>query len=155
ARCRQAGGQLTYHRPGAIHPHARFVRCPRAPSRGIGRPSVNREARRLMADSITLRADALTRAIEAIATAAGSAPPDAALVASNLVEANLMGHDSHGVGMMPRYVSAILEGGLTVNQHVTVRFDGGALLALDGGQGYGQVIGREAMDLGIERARQH
>jgi uncharacterized oxidoreductase len=31
--------------------------------------------------------------------------------------------------------------------------DGGALLRLDGGAGFGQVIGREAMALGIERAR--
>jgi len=33
--------------------------------------------------------------------------------------------------------------------------DGGALLRLDGGAGFGQVIGQEAMALGIERARQH
>jgi uncharacterized oxidoreductase len=69
--------------------------------------------------------------------------------------ANLLGHDSHGVGMIPRYVAALLEGGLTANQHAKVRLDTGALLSLDGGQGYGQVIGLEAMELAIERARRH
>lgn len=108
-----------------------------------------------MADSFTIRADALTRAIEGIALAGGSTPYEAGQVAQSLVEANLRGHDSHGVGMMPRYVSSMKEGGLTINQHPVVRFDGGAMLAIDGGQGYGQVIGREAMAIAIERARTH
>ena len=47
--------------------------------------------------------------------AAGSSEREAAQVATNLVEANLRGHDSHGVGMMPRYIDALLEGGLRVD----------------------------------------
>jgi hydroxycarboxylate dehydrogenase B len=97
----------------------------------------------------------LARAIEAIVRAGGSEPREARLVADNLVLANLLGHDSHGVGMMPRYVAALLEGGLSANQHPRIGLDSGALLALDGCQGYGQVIGLEAMELAIERARQH
>ena len=72
---------------------------------------------------------------------AAASPREAKLVAENLVTANLTGHDSHGIGMMPRYVEALLEGGLHANQQVEVKFDGGALLALDGRAGYGQVIG--------------
>jgi LDH2 family malate/lactate/ureidoglycolate dehydrogenase len=41
-----------------------------------------------------------------------SAEQEAQTVAGNLVLANLSGHDSHGVGMVPRYVDAVLEGGL-------------------------------------------
>jgi uncharacterized oxidoreductase len=96
----------------------------------------------------------LTRAIEAVVAAGGSEPREARLVAENLVLANLLGHDSHGVGMIPRYVSALLEGGLSPNQHPKINLDAGTLLALDGCQGYGQVIGLEAMELAIERARQ-
>jgi uncharacterized oxidoreductase len=97
----------------------------------------------------------LARAIEAIVGAGGSEPREARLVADNLVLANLLGHDSHGVGMIPRYVAALLEGGLSVNRHPKINVDSGALLALDGCQGYGQVIGLEAMELAIERARRH
>jgi uncharacterized oxidoreductase len=43
---------------------------------------------------------------------AGSSAAEAQVVADNLVLANLSGHDSHGVGMVPRYVDAVLEGGL-------------------------------------------
>ena len=97
----------------------------------------------------------LARAIEAIAAAGGSEPAEAKLVAENLVTANLVGHDSHGIGMMPRYVEALLEGGLHPNRKVEVKLDGGSLLALDGGAGYGQSIGLQATRLAIERAQQH
>ena len=86
-------------------------------------------------------------------------PPAAAkrarrrLVAENLVTANLTGHDSHGIGMIPRYIDALLEGGLAANQHPKLMFDGGAMLALDGAAGYGQMIGCEAMEIG-DRARE-
>ncbi|HLS85010.1 MAG TPA: malate/lactate/ureidoglycolate dehydrogenase [Burkholderiales bacterium] len=105
--------------------------------------------------SLVFRKDALARAMEAIVAAGGSEPREARMVAENLVTANLMGHDSHGIGMIPRYVDALLEGGLSVNQHPRIKLDAGSLLALDGCQGYGQVIGAEATDLAIERARRH
>src|SRR5258706_10804229 len=97
----------------------------------------------------------LTRAIEAIVAAGGSEPREAKLVAENLVTANLLGHDSHGIGMIPRYIDAVLEGGLAPNSHPNATLDAGALLALDGCKGYGQVIGGEAMQMAIERAKQH
>jgi len=97
----------------------------------------------------------LEKAIEAIAVAGGSEPGEAGLVADNLVAANLTGHDSHGIGMMPRYVEALLEGGLHPNRQVEVKLDAGSLLALDGGAGYGQSIGQQATRMAVERARQH
>jgi len=97
----------------------------------------------------------LAKAIEAIVLAGGSEPAEARLVAENLVTANLTGHDSHGIGMMPRYVEALLEGGLHPNRRLVVKLDAGALLALDGGAGYGQSIGVQATGMAIERARQH
>jgi uncharacterized oxidoreductase len=97
----------------------------------------------------------LVRAIEAIALAGGSEPAEAKLVGDNLVTANLTGHDSHGIGMMPRYVEALLEGGLHPNRKVQVKLDGGSLLALDGGAGYGQSIGLQATKMAIERAQKH
>jgi uncharacterized oxidoreductase len=57
--------------------------------------------------------------------------------------------------MIPRYVDALLEGGLSVNQHPKTTLDAGPLLAVDGCQGYGQVIGAEATEMAIERARRH
>jgi uncharacterized oxidoreductase len=57
--------------------------------------------------------------------------------------------------LIPRYIESLLEGGLKVNQHPKMVFDGGAMISLDGQSGYGQVIGLEAMEIGIARAKQH
>jgi len=88
-----------------------------------------------------------------IFVAAGSSAEEASTVAANLVMANLSGHDSHGVGMLPRYVDAVLEGGLIPNASVRTLLDAGSLLSLNGQRGYGQVVGEQAMALGIARAK--
>jgi uncharacterized oxidoreductase len=85
----------------------------------------------------------------------GSDAREIELVTDNLLHANLTGHDSHGIGMLPRYAEAYREGNLKPNAHLQIRIDNGAMLALDGQGGFGQVIGHEAMELGIARARQH
>jgi uncharacterized oxidoreductase len=103
--------------------------------------------------SKTLQAAQLRRTVAEVIAAAGSKPEEAQTVADNLVLANLSGHDSHGVGMVPRYIDAVLEGGLKPNTGIAVKLDGGSLLALDGQRGYGQVVGAEAMALGMERAQ--
>jgi uncharacterized oxidoreductase len=107
-----------------------------------------------MAGGITLQAKDLQDKVDAVIRGTGSSEQEARTVASNLVLANLSGHDSHGVGMVPRYVDAVLEGGLQPNTGVKVLLDAGALLTLDGQRGYGQVVGEQAMQLGIERAQQ-
>jgi uncharacterized oxidoreductase len=106
-----------------------------------------------MAATVTVMPANLRAAVADICRASGSNEREATLVAENLVLANLSGHDSHGVGMLPNYIPAAVEGRLKVNRSVRVDGDVGAILNLDGGMGYGQVIGREAMELGIARAR--
>lgn len=87
--------------------------------------------------------------------AAGSSATEAELTAEHLVGANLAGHDSHGVGMAPRYVSSWLADELQLNRHASIVADGGTMLTLDGQRGMGQVVTHEAMKLAIERARRH
>lgn len=105
--------------------------------------------------SKTLSPEQLQRSVAAVLVAAGSLQPEADKVAANLVLANLSGHDSHGVGMLPRYVDAVLEGGLKPNTAAKATVDIGSMLALDGQRGYGQVVGEQATLMAIERAKQH
>ena len=93
--------------------------------------------------------------VVATCEALGSEEREAGLVADQLVGANLAGHDSHGVGMLPAYVRGAVAGKLRVNEHPEVVTDGGSLVVLDGRQGFGQVNGYETMELGIAKARQH
>lgn len=103
---------------------------------------------------VRVKADRLTSYIRAICEKDGSEPGEARIVAENLVLANLYGHDSHGVGMVPRYIENARAGNCKRNWHARVVVDNGAVITVDGGKGYGQVVAGEAMDFGIERARQ-
>ena len=102
-----------------------------------------------------LQAQELRAQVATVLIAAGSSAEEAASVAANLVLANLSGHDSHGVGMLPRYVDALLEGGLRPNTGVRVLLNIGTMLTLDGQRGYGQIVGEQAMALGMARAKTH
>jgi uncharacterized oxidoreductase len=82
----------------------------------------------------------------------GSAPAEAEAVAANLVEANLLGHDSHGVGMIPRYILSLRQGHLKPNTSAKLLADHQAILVFDGQTGYGQIVAREVMAAGIARA---
>jgi len=105
--------------------------------------------------NVIVHAAPLEAAIGALFEAAGSSAREAALIARQLVEANLTGHDSHGVGMVPRYIEVLRAGHLHANHHAQVALDAGAMVVLDGNEGYGQVMGFEAMEQAIARARQH
>jgi hydroxycarboxylate dehydrogenase B len=103
----------------------------------------------------TLTAQYLRAQAATLLIASGSSHQEAETVANNLVMANLSGHDSHGVGMLPRYVDAVLEGGLIPNAPVATVLDIGTMLTLNGQRGYGQVVGEQAMQLGMARAKTH
>src|SRR5215475_10133098 len=99
-------------------------------------------------------ADALRRLTSAILTSGGSDEAEATLVADHLVQANLAGHDSHGVGMMPTYVRNLKAGLVVPNTRAKVVKDDGPIVMLDGGRGYGRCVGGELMTAAIARCRQ-
>jgi hydroxycarboxylate dehydrogenase B len=88
-----------------------------------------------------------------VAGAMGSGEAEARDVADHLVAANLAGHDSHGVGMIPDYVRMRQAGLLVPNQALEPVADRGGVLVFDARRGFGQAMAKEAMRRGIERAK--
>ena len=76
------------------------------------------------------------------------------VVADHLVQANLAGHDSHGVGMMPSYVRHLKAGLVVPNTRAKCVKDDGPTLMFDGGRGYGRAVAGEAVAAGIARCLQ-
>jgi uncharacterized oxidoreductase len=87
--------------------------------------------------------------------AAGSAEAEATAVADHLVDANLAGHDSHGVGMLPHYFRNLKAGTLVPNQRPEIVSETASFAVWDGRGGFGQVVARDAMAWAIGAARQH
>ncbi|CAM2146048.1 hydroxycarboxylate dehydrogenase B [Pararobbsia alpina] len=104
------------------------------------------------AAEVRITADRLRDYVRAIWERAGSASREAQLVADHLVLSNLSGHDSHGVGVIPRYMGSLRDNQLQLNGHAEIVKDVGAVLTVDGRKAFGQVVAYEAMQHGIERA---
>ncbi len=91
--------------------------------------------------------------VAAVFGAIGSAHGEATIVADHLVDANLAGHESHGVIRVSKYVDWHAKGMVLANQHALIIRESPCNAVVDGQFGYGQVIGREAMDLAIDKTR--
>lgn len=96
----------------------------------------------------------LSQFAEAVLTATGSSSHEAEIVADHLVQSNLAGHDSHGIGMLPTYVGSIEKGALVPNADIQWVVDHGAMMVFEGRRGYGQRLAREAMVKAIERCHE-
>jgi LDH2 family malate/lactate/ureidoglycolate dehydrogenase len=96
------------------------------------------------------------RAFSARVLAASGVPDgDAALVADSLVQADLWGHQSHGVLRLPWYVARLRSGAMTARTDPAVLSDTGPLVLLDGRDGIGQVLTERARTTAVERAGAH
>lgn len=100
----------------------------------------------------TVAADKLVDLVAAIMQGGGSHPDEARTIARRLVDSNLVGHDSHGVLRVGKYLEWVRDGWLRPNTPPTIVFDSDALAIVDGNRGFGQVVGEFATNLGITKA---
>ena len=100
-----------------------------------------------------IAAKTLTDFAAAIFERSAIPPGVARQVAASLVLGNLKGHDSHGVIRILEYVAWVQRGWVNPLGRLTVLREQPCILVLDGDFGFGQVIGREAMELGIAKAK--
>ena len=100
-----------------------------------------------------IHADPLTDLVSGIFEKMGSVPEEALLVAKSLVRANLMGHDSHGVGLVATYIQHFEAGLLKPGTASNCLKDDGPILMFDGCRGFGRRVGGEAMEAAAERCR--
>ena len=90
---------------------------------------------------------------EQLLLAGGALPHEARIVARSLVDANLLGYDSHGVMRLPQYITSIQQGEIRPGNGLTIVNETPALTVADGGWGFGQVLAQDLCDRLIEQAR--
>jgi hydroxycarboxylate dehydrogenase B len=86
--------------------------------------------------------------------AAGSDHSEARAIADHLIEANLRGHDSHGVGLIPNYLQHLAGGTVVSNHKGRVVSENGSLIVYDGERAWGQIAAREATIVAIAKTRE-
>jgi uncharacterized oxidoreductase len=100
----------------------------------------------------SVAAPKLIELVSAIMRAAGCGETEAATIARRLVDSNLVGHDSHGVLRVARYLEWMRNGWVKANQTPTIAFASDAIAIVDGNRGFGQVVGEFAGKLGTAKA---
>lgn len=85
----------------------------------------------------------------------GSRSEDALVVARHLVEAQLAGHDSHGIIRLPQYYAHACEGKVDPGARVEVLRESPTTALLDGHYTWGQVTAMKAIELGISKAEEN
>jgi uncharacterized oxidoreductase len=102
----------------------------------------------------TFSADSLRALVAACLGRVGVPQGDAALTARLMVEANLTGHDTHGVRQLPRYVGLIEAGVIAADTPATVVREGPTTAVLDAHHGLGYVGATRATELAIAKCRE-
>ena len=99
-----------------------------------------------------IQVDPLRSIVTDIFTKAGCSPEESERIARHLASANLTGHDSHGLIRVPRYISWLRSGTLRAGQTLSVVSETDVFTVVDGNRGFGQSIGEQAVQLGINKS---
>lgn len=100
----------------------------------------------------TLTESALKEFARQLLAAGGATATEAEVVADSLVQANLRGHDSHGVMRIPFYVGRVKAGGLHPGAQLKVVHETPSALVCDGGWGFGQTLCRDLTQRLMDKA---
>lgn len=102
----------------------------------------------------TFSAEKLEHITREVFRAAGTPEADADTMAQLMVWANLVGHDSHGVIHIPRYVEQIQQGFIVPGAEMEILQETPASAMIDGHWNFGHVVAKKGIELAIEKARQ-
>lgn len=102
-----------------------------------------------------LQPDPLRYFVSAVFQAAGVPVPTSEAVSDSLVEANLLGHDSHGVIRVVEYLAKMREGKLDPKAEPEIVKKSDNTILVDGHWAFGQMVARRTMELLIPMAREH
>ena len=84
----------------------------------------------------------------------GATADEAQRLQDHLVDSNLVGHDSHGVRVIPNYVDMIRGGDIVLGATLDTLAESPTHAVLDGNWGVGQLMGWRAAQLALEKAKQ-
>ncbi|ASJ76110.1 Ldh family oxidoreductase [Granulosicoccus antarcticus] len=86
-------------------------------------------------------------------TSQGVPEADASKVSSLMVEADIFGHDTHGVFRLRQYLARLRDGGCNAQPNIVVAHETVATALIDGDNGLGHLAMNQACELAIEKAR--
>jgi len=80
---------------------------------------------------------------------------DADITASLMVKSDLAGADGHGIFRLPAYLKRIRAGGINLHPNIHIEREQGATALINGDNALGHLVMNRAVDLAIEKVKQH
>ena len=84
----------------------------------------------------------------------GSNQEESRILGDHLVDSNLVGHDSHGVIRVSKYLEWLKLDKIKLNQSINILKEEDHFLHIDGNFGYGQTIAKYSLDIAINKAKE-
>lgn len=101
----------------------------------------------------TVPAPRLVTIASALLRASGASKEEAEAVAVGCVNANLAGHDSHGIIAVPTYIDRVKVGHIVPGAPFTIVQESPCTTVVDGNWGFGFHVNAKAMQLTIDKAK--
>lgn len=101
----------------------------------------------------TVDHEPLGQMVEGILLAANTSQEETQIVRRHMIDANLVGHDSHGVILLPTYMDRIKKGHIVPGAKFEIVREGPTTARINGNWGFGQVVSERAMQLAIDKAK--
>lgn len=102
----------------------------------------------------TLNYDQMFSVAHSILQAAGVPESESAIIAGELADSNMVGHDSHGIMRLVQYVEFIRDGYAKPGAQMEIVNEGPSYAVIDGHFNFGQVIARSGLQIGLQKARE-
>jgi uncharacterized oxidoreductase len=102
---------------------------------------------------ITVKKEVLTDLGSRLLMEAGVSADEAAWVTDCLVRSNLQGVDSHGVQLLPWYVNDFVNKKIQPGAKIEILKETPVVTIIDGFNGFGYTVARQAMDVTIQKAK--
>lgn len=103
----------------------------------------------------TISADRLLIIASKLLQSAGANSCESEIVARHCVDANLAGHDSHGIMQIPVYIDRMIEGHISPGAKLDIVKETSTTIVADGNWGFGYVVSERVMEITIEKAAEH
>jgi len=104
---------------------------------------------------LTISINRFKKIVKTIFTKAGVTDEEAEVLTDALLTANLSGVDSHGFGIIPGYLRHIKAGEWKSGQHAEIVHETSVIARIDGHDGIGELIAKEAMEVAIRKAKEN
>src|ERR1700710_1741177 len=98
-------------------------------------------------------AEKLMEIAKGLLAAAGASEEEAAVIARYNTGANLVGHDSHGIILIPTYIDRIKAGHIVPQAPWVITQETATTTVIDGNWGFGYAVTERAMRYTIEKAK--